>query len=191
MLQILKSIILCLAGMAFLFLASSCIHDQKQATSAIGPCREIANNQYSTETIITNLPLRLNNEPYRLEITKCRCSDSLIAQIILFKNEKEVFIKDIGLHSFPDTANAFYDHATLQAIRYDAEREDRLYFTAMFKNSYSSATSQVGFAIYFRTEKLGHMDYWGRRGPTNTVSVLHTYIGIGSSIRYTQLPTLW
>ena len=118
---------------------------------------DMQNTETATDTTVQ--ALSMYNEPYTLRITKSRNAGNLAARIILEKNHKIVFTKDVDISSFPDTANVTsYSATVLDDIRYDAVRTNRLYFTAILKSTGVETTK--GFAIFYKTKKLCQMDHW-------------------------------
>jgi len=138
------------------------------------------------DTIVTEKALSMYNELYNLKMIQYCLNDSAIineiqmenenahltkktisvshnysAKIILIKNNKEVFTKQITKDIFKDSLQTeFLKTLTLREIQYDFVRTNRLYFKANLIALNTGLVEEFRFAIYYQTEKIGQLDFW-------------------------------
>lgn len=130
--------------------------------------------------------LSIYNQPYKLKIVKYCLNDSnssneimiinpngigtrkmsnishnYFVNIILTKDNNEVFKKQITKETFMDSLDAkFYKKAVLREIEYNFVRTNRLYFKAILAIPETDLTSEMTFAIFYQTKKIGQLDFW-------------------------------
>ncbi|UKN03466.1 DUF4738 domain-containing protein [Paracrocinitomix mangrovi] len=136
------------------------------------------------DTTIQNMTLSMYNEDYQLEIKMYSLNDSLVknpiyinseeydtitkvthnnvASIILNKGSQEIFQKTVYKETFEDSLDPeMMDNIHLYSVNYEAVRTNRLYFEANLGVPETEVTFEAQLAIFYQTDKLGRLDYWG------------------------------
>ncbi len=137
--------------------------------------------QTEFDTIRKNQEVQIGNEIHQLELKTYSLNDSSIVRIndlnkpIIYKdiyhdNVTEIILKkgnDVILKSqvkkstFKDSLDGdFLKYSVLRSVEYDFIRSNRLYFKADIDVPDTDWAIGTDFAIFYRTEKKGKIDYW-------------------------------
>jgi len=107
--------------------------------------------------------VRIENDIYNLSIV----TDSLDhihsnPTIITLKKSGEIVVsKSVSFSTFSDSLYFLKnDPGTQMSVQYDYVRSNRLYFLAKYKSQRVNISDTIMFAIFFRTDKKGRLDYW-------------------------------
>jgi hypothetical protein len=141
------------------------------------------------DTTITDTTLSMYNETYQLKIKTYCLNDSAVVNkvgvqdengagmhdeldishnysviITLTKDSKEILSKQLTKEIFKDSLDAeFYKTAILNDIEYKFVRTNRLYFTATLLIPDTDIIYETDFAIFYRTDKIGQLDFWAKK----------------------------
>ncbi|GAB4161562.1 MAG: hypothetical protein Tsb0033_19260 [Winogradskyella sp.] len=137
--------------------------------------------QTDFDTIRKHQEVQIGNEIHQLELKTYSLNDSSIVRIndlnkpIIYKdiyhdNVTEIILKkgnDVILKSqvkkstFKDSLDGdFLKYSVLRSVEYDFIRSNRLYFKADIDVPDTDWAVGTDFAIFYRTEKKGKIDYW-------------------------------
>lgn len=128
------------------------------------------------DTITETNEINIENETYHLN-TKTYClndssivkkSDNItfiyhnyISELTLKKGNFIVLKSQINKEIFKDSLdNDFYRHSILKNIKFNFVRSNRLYFKSKFNLPETDWIIESDFAIFFRTNKKGKINYW-------------------------------
>jgi len=137
--------------------------------------------QTEFDTIIEKKMLNIENQGYELELKSFSLNDSSVIRWndlnkpIIYKDIYHDYVTDLTLtkgtaviltarinkESFKDSLDGdFYKHSILRRIEYDFTRSNRLYLKAILNVPDTDWMLENEFAIFFRTNKKGQLDYW-------------------------------
>jgi hypothetical protein len=130
------------------------------------------------DTITKKQKIQIENIFYELTIKSYCLNDSSISrksdydkskvvyhdyktEIILTIKSDTVLISNVTKETFSDSLSGdFYKYTVLTDVEYAFVRSNRIYFKALLNVSGSDWVVESEFAIFFRTNKKGQINYW-------------------------------
>ena len=137
--------------------------------------------QTEFDTIQKYQEVQIGNEIHQLELKTYSLNDSSIVRIndlnkpIIYKdiyhdNVTEIILKkgnavilksQVKKSTFKDSLDGdFLKYSVLRDVEYDFIRSNRLYFKAHINVPDTDWSLGTDFAVFYRTEKKGKIDYW-------------------------------
>lgn len=86
----------------------------------------------------------------------------------LKRKNKNVFDTTITKFIFKDSLDAtFYKTAVLSELKYEFVRSNKMYFKTFFSSIDSTEFAEAEMAIYYKTDKVGEINFWGFKDSTH------------------------
>ena len=138
--------------------------------------------EIKTDTAIQIDTVRIGNDFYQLEIKTFSLNDSSIirwntlnkpttykdiyhsyATDLTLKKGKTIILKSkIDNETFKDSLDGdFLNHSILKEVSFDFVRSNRLYFKSKFNVPDTGWMFENQFAIFYKTNKKGQINFWG------------------------------
>lgn len=147
--------------------------------------------QLEFDTITKKQKIRIENDFYELSIKSYCLIDNSISktsnydksktiyhnyetEILLTLKNDTILISKITKETFSDSLSGdFYKYTVLKDVEYNNVRSNRLYFKAFLNVPDSNCAAEAEFAIFFKTNKKGQIDYWNFKNITQNRLVTH------------------
>lgn len=125
--------------------------------------------------------INIENDVYELELKTYSLNDSSIVKMniggkseihkdiyhdhltdLILKKENNVILKSqINKTTFKDSLSGdFLKYSVLTNVKYESIRSNRLYFKADLDVPDTDWSTELDFAIFYRTNKKGQIEYW-------------------------------
>lgn len=137
--------------------------------------------ELESDTTITSQDIQIDNDFYQIRTITYSLNDSSVkwtnnsgtsvfvdtyhnhqSDIYLIGENDTVLSTSLTKEIFRDSLNPeFYQRAIIWNVEYESVRSNRLYFTAQLLVPDTDWGMKGMFAVFFRTDKKGQVDFWG------------------------------